>query len=46
MISHYLRCPNCHGSQYRTSVFDITKANPFGAKCIFCKSIMIQLKAS
>nr|WP_241825947.1 hypothetical protein [Izhakiella australiensis] len=45
MLQH-LRCPHCHGSQYRTSAFDITKANPYGAKCIFCKSIMVALKAS
>ncbi|MDW3092096.1 cold-shock protein [Citrobacter freundii] len=28
-------------SQYRTSNFDVTEKNPFGAKCIFCKSTMI-----
>ena len=31
----------CHGSQYRTSAFDVTERNPLGAKCIFCKSTMI-----
>nr|WP_193568788.1 cold-shock protein [Citrobacter sp. NCU1] len=34
-------CPCCHGSQYRTSTFDVTERNPFGAKCIFCKSTMM-----
>ncbi|EJB7054608.1 TPA: cold-shock protein, partial [Salmonella enterica] len=24
-----------------TSTFDVTEQNPFGAKCIFCKSTMI-----
>ncbi|WP_330998788.1 cold shock small protein YmcF [Intestinirhabdus alba] len=37
----HFRCPCCHGSQYRTSTFDVTESNPFGAKCIFCKSPMI-----
>nr|WP_230326465.1 cold-shock protein [Citrobacter sp. Res13-Sevr-PEB04-36] len=37
----HFRCPCCHGSQYRTSTFDVTEGNPFGAKCIFCKSKMI-----
>ncbi|EDQ4220049.1 cold-shock protein [Salmonella enterica subsp. enterica serovar Lille] len=37
----HFRCPCCHGSQYRTSTFDVTGQNPFGAKCIFCKSTMI-----
>ncbi|MBJ9831783.1 cold-shock protein, partial [Citrobacter freundii] len=37
----HFRCPCCHGSQYRTSNFDVTEKNPFGAKCIFCKSTMI-----
>nr|DAG12495.1 MAG TPA: Transcription initiation factor IIE, alpha FINGER, Transcription [Caudoviricetes sp.] len=37
----HFRCPCCHGSQYRTSSFDVTEKNPFGAKCIFCKSTMI-----
>ncbi|EPC5664413.1 cold shock small protein YmcF [Citrobacter koseri] len=42
-ISNYIhfRCPCCHGSQYRTSVFDVTDRNPSGAKCIFCKSPMV-----
>ncbi|WP_312946745.1 cold-shock protein [Superficieibacter sp.] len=35
------RCPACHGSQYRTSHFDVTEKNRFGAKCIFCKTAMI-----
>ncbi|WP_410739298.1 cold shock small protein YmcF [Citrobacter sedlakii] len=37
----HFRCPCCHGSQYRNSSFDVTVSNPFGAKCIFCKSTMI-----
>ncbi|HHS9739649.1 TPA: cold-shock protein [Raoultella ornithinolytica] len=37
----HFRCPCCHGSQYRTSNYDVTKKNPFGAKCIFCKTSMI-----
>ncbi|MGK0600362.1 cold shock small protein YmcF [Yokenella regensburgei] len=42
MTSHiHFRCPCCHGSQYRTSHFDISESNPFGAKCIFCKSSMV-----
>ncbi|WP_313479427.1 cold shock small protein YmcF [Atlantibacter hermannii] len=42
MILHiHFRCPCCHGSQYRTSHFDVSQQNPFGAKCIFCKSAMI-----
>ncbi|NUU64557.1 cold-shock protein [Enterobacteriaceae bacterium BIT-l23] len=36
-----LRCPCCHGSQFRTSHFDVSERNPYGAKCIFCKSVMI-----
>lgn len=44
MIEHiHFRCPCCHGSQYRTSQFDVTDKNPFGAKCIFCKSAMMTL---
>lgn len=44
MIEHiHFRCPCCHGSQYRTSQFDVTEKNPFGAKCIFCKSAMMTL---
>ncbi|WP_288446759.1 cold-shock protein [uncultured Enterobacter sp.] len=39
----HFRCPCCHGSQYRTSAFDVSEKNPFGAKCIFCKSSMITL---
>ncbi|MDT0177897.1 cold-shock protein [Pantoea sp. RRHST58] len=38
-----LRCPHCQGSQYRRSVFDVSVKNPLGAKCIFCKSAMIQI---
>ncbi|WFL69419.1 MULTISPECIES: cold-shock protein [unclassified Pantoea] len=45
-IYHRLRCPHCQSSQYRTSAFDITKMNPHGAKCIFCKSSMIVLKTA
>ncbi|NDJ57045.1 cold-shock protein [Enterobacteriaceae bacterium 4M9] len=37
----HFKCPRCHGSQYRTSAFDISENNPFGAKCIFCKSNMV-----
>ncbi|XTZ39147.1 cold-shock protein [Salmonella enterica] len=36
----HFRCPCCHGSQYRISNFDMSEKNPFGAKCIFCKSAM------
>ena len=39
----HFRCPCCHGSQYRTSVFDVSEKNPHGAKCIFCKSPMVTL---
>ncbi|MEX5411442.1 cold-shock protein [Atlantibacter hermannii] len=39
----HFRCPCCHGSQYRTSHFDVSAQNPFGAKCIFCKSPMVTL---
>ncbi|MEW5561221.1 cold-shock protein [Enterobacter asburiae] len=39
-INIHFRCPCCHGSQYRTSIFDVSEKNPFGAKCIFCKSTM------
>lgn len=42
MTAHiHFRCPCCHGSQYRTSAFDMTEKNPHGAKCIFCKSSMV-----
>ncbi|ELO4977690.1 cold-shock protein [Escherichia coli] len=42
MTQHlHFSCPCCHGSQYRTSAFDVTERNPLGAKCIFCKSTMI-----
>ncbi|XOV55978.1 hypothetical protein RCF31_24040 (plasmid) [Pantoea sp. App145] len=37
-----LRCPHCCGSQYRTSAYDISRQNPSGAKCIFCRSAMVQ----
>ncbi|MES0263653.1 cold shock domain-containing protein [Citrobacter sedlakii] len=37
----HFRCPCCHGSQYRTSAFDVTEKKPFGAKCIFCESVMV-----
>ncbi|WP_318366115.1 hypothetical protein [Enterobacter sp.] len=40
-VSMHFTCPRCHGSQYRTSHFDVTESNPFGAKCIFCKSVMV-----
>ncbi|WP_238712141.1 MULTISPECIES: cold shock small protein YmcF [Tenebrionibacter/Tenebrionicola group] len=40
----HFRCPRCHGSQYRTSAFDISANNPFGAKCIFCKSNMLAIR--
>ncbi|EOF4706114.1 MULTISPECIES: cold shock small protein YmcF [Klebsiella] len=44
MTDHiHFRCPCCHGSQYRTSAYDVSATNPFGAKCIFCKSSMITL---
>ncbi|HEY4437888.1 MAG TPA: cold-shock protein [Lelliottia sp.] len=44
MISYiHFRCPCCHGSQYRTSIFDVSEKNPHGAKCIFCKSSMMTL---
>ncbi|WP_157945898.1 cold shock small protein YmcF [Escherichia coli] len=29
------------GASLRTSSFDVSDRNPFGAKCIFCKSMMI-----
>ncbi|WP_130835137.1 cold shock small protein YmcF [[Erwinia] mediterraneensis] len=34
------KCPCCHGHQYRLSVFDVSRNNPHGAVCIFCKSVM------
>ncbi|EKM6456973.1 cold-shock protein [Cronobacter dublinensis] len=37
----HFRCPACHGSQYRISRFDVTDKNPHGAKCIFCKAVML-----
>ena len=44
MISYiHFRCPCCHGSQFRTSIFDVSEKNPHGAKCIFCKSSMVTL---
>ncbi|MER0125994.1 cold-shock protein [Franconibacter daqui] len=36
----HFKCPCCQGSQYRTSHFDVSEKNPYGAKCIFCKSNM------
>lgn len=43
----HFRCPCCHGSQYRTSAFDVSEKNPYGTKCIFCKSPMVaQLNAA
>ncbi|WP_420026174.1 cold-shock protein [Enterobacter ludwigii] len=39
-LNIHFRCPCCHGSQYRTSIFDVSEKNPYGAKCIFCKSTM------
>ncbi|HGH5978265.1 TPA: hypothetical protein ACJI8J_001629 [Kluyvera georgiana] len=40
-LNIHFRCPCCHGSQYRTSIFDVSERNPFGAKCIFCKTNMV-----
>ncbi|MTD40887.1 cold-shock protein [Erwinia sp. CPCC 100877] len=40
-MSLILRCPCCQGSQFRTSHFDVSERNPYGARCIFCKSVMI-----
>ncbi|EPK7358020.1 cold-shock protein [Kluyvera intermedia] len=40
-LNIHFRCPCCHGSQYRTSIFDVSEKNPFGAKCIFCKTNMM-----
>ncbi|MFG1172354.1 hypothetical protein AAFN90_01875 [Erwiniaceae bacterium CAU 1747] len=40
MYNFKLICPSCFSVQYRFSHLDITKLNPYGAKCIFCKSIM------
>ncbi|WP_308537642.1 cold-shock protein [uncultured Kluyvera sp.] len=40
-LNIHFRCPCCHGSQYRTSIFDVSEKNPFGAKCIFCKTTMV-----
>ncbi|HHR6214808.1 TPA: hypothetical protein ACS705_000899 [Providencia alcalifaciens] len=37
----FMRCPCCKGSQYRRYHFEVTKSNPSGAKCIFCKSNMM-----
>ncbi|GAB82738.1 hypothetical protein [Shimwellia blattae] len=39
-LNIHFRCPCCHGSQYRTSVYDVSEKNPAGAKYIFCKSDM------
>ncbi|MBW6055228.1 cold-shock protein [Escherichia coli] len=43
MTNHiHFRCPCCHGSQYRTSSFDVSDRNPFrGQNVSFCKSMMI-----
>ncbi|MGG6100266.1 cold-shock protein [Pantoea allii] len=40
------KCPHCSGSQYRKSHFDVTRANPHGAKCIFCKTIVVQINTT
>ncbi|HGK4672992.1 hypothetical protein C8256_23620 [Kluyvera genomosp. 2] len=40
-LNIHFRCPCCHGSQYRMSAFDVSEKNPFGAKCIFCKTNMV-----
>ncbi|MEG3109620.1 MULTISPECIES: cold-shock protein [Pantoea] len=40
------KCLHCNGSQYRTSHFDVTRANPHGAKCIFCKSVVVQINTA
>ncbi|WP_157943050.1 cold shock small protein YmcF [Escherichia coli] len=34
-------CLEIQGASLRTSSFDVSDRNPFGAKCIFCKSMMI-----
>ncbi|WP_150105841.1 cold-shock protein [Pantoea sp. At-9b] len=44
-VANRLRCPHCQSSQYRTSAYDISSKNPHGAKCIFCKSVMVALTA-
>ncbi|WP_441339537.1 cold shock small protein YmcF [Pantoea sp. GL120224-02] len=44
LFTYFMRCPQCQGSQYRKSVFDVSQKNPHGATCIFCKSSMIELK--
>ncbi|WP_437887236.1 cold shock small protein YmcF [Phytobacter sp. V91] len=41
-MTMHLRCPTCHGSQFRSSPFDVSENNPHGAKCIFCKSNMVE----
>ncbi|MGM3174355.1 hypothetical protein [Dickeya lacustris] len=41
ILNSYFKCPCCQGSQYRTSSFDVSAQNPYGAKCIFCKSVMV-----
>ncbi|WP_071604100.1 MULTISPECIES: cold shock small protein YmcF [Dickeya] len=41
ILNSYFKCPCCQGSQYRTSPFDVSAQNPHGAKCIFCKSVMV-----
>lgn len=37
-----LKCPNCSSCQYRQSPYDISVINPYGAKCIFCKTVMMK----
>ncbi|MEM8072522.1 hypothetical protein Q4R22_14410 [Morganella morganii subsp. sibonii] len=41
IIALFLQCPCCCGTQYRTSHFDVSASNPYGAKCIFCKTVML-----
>ncbi|MGL5965689.1 MAG: hypothetical protein ACRCZ6_00620 [Kluyvera sp.] len=41
ILNIHFKCPCCSGSQYRTSAFDVSEKNPYGAKCIFCKSTML-----
>ncbi|MCA1178320.1 hypothetical protein LBW90_21870 [Pantoea rwandensis] len=44
LFTTFMKCPQCQGSQYRKSVFDVSQKNPHGATCIFCKSMMIENK--
>ncbi|WP_425435734.1 cold-shock protein [Pantoea rwandensis] len=46
LFTQFMKCPQCQGSQYRKSVFDVSQKNPHGAICIFCKSMMIENKNS